>query len=103
MVLPVLEQLISNDERITKNDAAERKFLVLLLMMYFFPADILVEIMLSSMTTLTHFSLRGLSPTGKPVSPSRPRHRSPKTLGDTGSIAIYYFTVTLTVAAIWAP
>jgi hypothetical protein len=34
--LPVFEQLIPHVERITKNDAAERKFLVLFLMMCFF-------------------------------------------------------------------
>ena len=60
--LPVFEQHIPNVERITKNDAAENKFLVLFLMICFFPAVILVESMFSSMTTLTHLSLRGLSP-----------------------------------------
>jgi hypothetical protein len=66
--LPAFEQLIPSVERITKNDAAENKFLVLFLMMCFFPAVILVETLFPSMTTLTHLSLRGLSHPQQPKS-----------------------------------
>jgi hypothetical protein len=92
--LPAFEQHSPNVERITKNDAAENKFLVLFLMTCFFPAVVLVESIFSSMTTLTHLSLRGLSPLN---------NRKADVLQQENIGSISYLTVTLTVAAIWAP
>jgi hypothetical protein len=107
--LPAFVQLSPNVERITKNDAAENKFLVLFLMICFFPAVVLLETTFSSMTTLTHLSLRGLSPPQQPESrcprfagTSRGHHkdiaRKAKTSDTIGTI--FYLTVTLIVAAI---